>query len=103
MSDPVASRSEKFPFHSIGLFADASVRPAVRHFLRQSLPFAACPQTDCPNRDVNVFEHWGAAYRGESAHKVRCLKCGSRFALGVPAPPSAEMRKETRMVCRGLC
>ena len=85
---------------SASLFSDASVRPAVRHFLRQSLPFAACPETDCPNRDVNVFEHWGAAYRGESAHKARCLKCGSRFALGVPAPPSAEMRKETRQVCR---
>ena len=85
---------------SASLFAEASVRPAVRHFLRQSLPFAACPKPDCPNSDANVFEHWGTAYRGESAHKARCLKCGARFALGVPAPPSAGKRKETRKVCR---
>ena len=84
---------------SASLFADASLRPAVRHFLGQSLPFAVCPKSDCPNRDVNVFERWGAAYRGESAHKARCLQCGARFALGVPPPPSAGARRETRMVC----
>ena len=85
---------------STSLFAEASVRPAARHFLPQSLPFAACPSPDCQNRAVNVFEHWGAAYRGESAHKARCLKCGARFALGVPTPPSSGMRRETRMICR---
>ena len=55
---------------SASLFPDASVHPAVRHFLRQSLPFAAGPKPDCLNRDLNVFERWGTAYRGESAHSA---------------------------------
>ena len=85
---------------STSLFAEASLRPAVRHFLAQSLPFATCPRPGCRNWGANVFEQWGAAYRGESAHKAHCLECGARFALGVPAPPSAGMRRETRAVCR---
>ncbi len=73
---------------SASLFADASVRPAVRHLLRQSLPFAACPKSDCPNRDVNVFERWGGAYRGghQGADRQAAPGADGRLQGGPPAP-----------------
>ena len=67
---------------SSSLFAEASVRPTVRHFLAQSLPFATCPRPGCRNWGANVFEQWGTAYRGESAHKAIAWSAapGSRWA-----------------------
>lgn len=83
---------------SSSLFAEASVRPAVRHFLRQSLPFATCPTPHCPNHAANVFERFGTAYRCELEHKVHCLACGCRFHLGRPLG-NAAVRREAWLVC----
>ena len=40
----------------IPLYPVQSLRPIVRHFLSESLPFADCPIEDCDNHGRNVFE-----------------------------------------------
>ena len=37
------------------LYAPDSLRPILRHFLSITLPFAACPNSACPNYGVNAF------------------------------------------------
>ena len=41
------------------LASNEAIRPIARYFLSLSLPFADCPNTDCSNHGVNLFEHWG--------------------------------------------
>ena len=74
---------------SAQLPANASIRPVARHFLGLSLPFADCPNEDCPNHGVNVFEHWvdtggrgRRRYRRERENMVRCRSCGATVSLG---------------------
>ena len=43
---------------SFKLMSNASIRPAARHFLSQSLPFADCPDERSPNHRLNPFEHY---------------------------------------------
>ena len=85
--------------------SNAAIRPLVRHFLRLTLPFADCPNTNCANHGINVFEHAttrqryrrrGRAkprYRAESEYMVRCTECHARFVIG-----SALFLKNTRRV-----
>ena len=38
------------------LHAARSIRPILRHFLSESLPFVDCPWEDCENHGRNLFE-----------------------------------------------
>ena len=77
---------------SFKLMSNASIRPAARHFLSQSLPFADCPDEGCPNHGLNVFEHYGPDWpkarrlyhRGSAEHRVMCWACRGRFTIGAP-------------------
>ena len=77
------------------LHAPLSIRPIARRFLAQSLPFSTCPDEDCANCGVNVFEHFDEKFDGTSRRRyrvrkaeegkpsrVRCGQCGKDFALG---------------------
>ena len=49
---------------SATVHAGPLVRPVARHFLSQSLPFAACPNEACAHHGVNAFEHLGKRVGG---------------------------------------
>ena len=69
------------------LASNRAIRPIARYFLSLSLPFADCPNTDCQNHGVNLFESWGAdskarPYRRTREHSARCKRCGAKTASG---------------------
>ena len=65
------------------LHSNRAIRRLARHYLSLSLPFATCPNPDCENHGVNVFESQGAPrpkdrpYRvkDRAKHRVACRKC----------------------------
>ena len=71
------------------LHAAGSIRPVLRSFIRQCLPFATCPEESCVNHGVNVFENFGkvggarkAPYHKIDRYRVRCQTCRTSFVLG---------------------
>ena len=86
------------------LASNRAIRPIARYFLGLSLPFADCPDAECQNHGINVFEHWTETgsglprrYRREEDHKACCSACGKAFALGTAldvANPAAQRVKE---------
>lgn len=80
---------------SFGLKSNLAIRPLVRYYLEQSLPFADCPNLDCANHGYNAFEHYmepgsvykrkragPALYRKQGEHRVSCRECHTRLYLG---------------------
>ncbi len=65
------------------LISNRAIRPIARYFLSLGLPFADCPNEDCSNHGVNLFEHWPlpiegpGAYRPTGWHTARCNACGT--------------------------
>ena len=71
------------------LHAMPSLRPIVRHFLSQSLPFADCPNASCRHHGLNAFEFfWGVPgergrpYKKVREHSLKCNACQKGFSLG---------------------
>ena len=88
----------------IRLYPPASVKPLVRHFLRQSIPFATCPNESCENYTVNAFAHfWGRPNRPGRPYKVvnpaalKCNLCKRTFPLG-----TARVLRDTRKIRIGV-
>ena len=74
---------------SFRMLPNHSVRPLARHFLSLSLPFADCPDPECANHGVNLFEHCprkGAPgprrYRWSAGRQAVCRTCQRRFTVG---------------------
>ncbi len=74
---------------SARLASNAAIRPIARYFLSLSLPFADCPDTECQNHGINVFEHWTETGSGQPRHyrrhrddAARCSACGKTVSLG---------------------
>ena len=74
---------------SFQMLSNQSVRPLARHFLSLSLPFADCPEPECANHGVNLFEHCppkGAPgprrYRWSAPRQAVCRACQRRFVVG---------------------
>ena len=67
-----------------------ALRPVARYFHSLSLPFVTCPNRDCGNHGVNVFENHaetGSGYRRyyrkeKGEHAVRCRLCEQPVTLG---------------------
>ena len=83
----------------IRLYPPASVRPLVRHFLRQSIPFATCPSESCENHPVNAFSHFWRRpdgrrrpYKVVHPAELKCNLCNRTFPLGT-APKLPDTRK----------
>ena len=74
---------------SAQLASNGALRPVARYFLSLSLPFADCPNTQCQNHGINLFEHWREGrgkgpYRRLHEHQARCRACGKVFSFGTP-------------------
>ena len=63
---------------SAQLASNRAIRPVARYFLSLSLPFADCPNRDCQNHGVNLFEHWvkEAGQRPRPIQKSRVASTG---------------------------
>ena len=87
--------------HTSRLASNRAIRLIARYYLSLSLPYADCPNPECPNYGVNLFEHWADVgpgkkrpYRLHSAkYQVCCRYCGS-------ARNRAERRKSRIPGCR---
>ncbi len=101
------------------LASNEAVRPIARYFLSLSLPFVDCPNTDCQNHGVNLYEHWPptgkgrSPYRGMGDHTARCKACdglarsggrASSISLGTPrrVVDSPETRNRWRTLLDAL-
>lgn len=67
--------------------SNRAIRVVARYFLQLSLPFADCPNADCENHGINLFEHWypdkkRRPYRRQGDHRASCRSCGERFNTG---------------------
>ena len=65
------------------LASNKAVRPIARYFLSLSLPFADCPNAECQNHGVNLYETWDEdarvrPYRRTGEHTARCNRCGTQ-------------------------
>lgn len=76
---------------SFTLNSNRAIREAARLFLSWSLPFADCPNPDCANHGINLFENHAPGvrpsrrpYKREGAGRARCGLCGTQFRLGTP-------------------
>ena len=93
------------------LASNRAIRPIARYFLASSLPFADCPNAECQNHGVNLYEHqlWpgqpDSPYRKTGEHTARCNRCGtepgSRPILLGTARRAAD-RPETRQRWRDI-
>ena len=100
---------------SFTLKSNRAIRPLARYFLKLSLPFAACPNPDCSNHGLNVFENYFPtgdpaakgrvrAYRRQDEHQVACRKCGTKFRFGeaLHLERSRGMRAVVKEVIQGI-
>ena len=90
-----------------------AVRPVARYFLSLSLPFAACPDSACPNYGANVFEsYWphrkilaNRRYRKNRETAARCRGCGANVTVGESLAlhgSLAEQRSSADEVVKGV-
>ena len=72
------------------LGSNEAIRPVARYFHSLSLPFATCPDPECENYGVNVFENYvprgqprsqPASYHRGGEHNVRCAKCEEKKSV----------------------
>ena len=92
--------------------SNRALRPVARYFLSLSLPFADCPDPDCPHHGVNLFENWANTGSGSSRfyrrHRgsttVRCRHCGGAFSLGtaLSVPAERRVKRHWREILDGL-
>ena len=92
--------------------SNRALRPIARYFLSLSLPFADCPNEQCPNHGINLFENWANTgsglprfyrrHRGES--EARCNTCGTAFTLGTPLslPVERQLKKRWKEIVEGV-
>ena len=82
-------RIESIGLPEFGLSVNRAIRSIARYFLGLSLPFADCPNTQCQNHGINLFEHWREGrgkgpYRRLHDHQARYRSCGKVFSFGTP-------------------
>ncbi|MCU7877544.1 MAG: hypothetical protein KZQ84_12230 [Candidatus Thiodiazotropha sp. (ex Lucinoma borealis)] len=79
-------------------YSNLSVLEAFHQCLRNSIPYASCPNPDCQNHDVNLFEHYHADLRDkrekryrinvedqtEQYYQARCRRCNKTLPLSKP-------------------
>ncbi|MEW8492518.1 MAG: hypothetical protein AB2604_01845 [Candidatus Thiodiazotropha taylori] len=79
-------------------YSNVSVLEAFHRGLRNSIPYASCPNQDCKNHHVNLFEHYFGDLRdkrekyyrvnvendAEQYYQARCRGCGASFPLSKP-------------------
>ncbi len=100
---------------SARLASNRAIRPIARYFLGLSLPFADCPNTQCENHGVNLYEHCpspaqpDSPYRKTGEHTARCNRCGTEpgsrsIVLGTArrAANRSETRQRWRDILDGL-
>lgn len=83
------------------LHAARSIRPIIRHFLSESLPFADCRREDCENHGLNAYGCMPAESPGRGRRKERSpyrakkefyLHCnGRRRSTGKPCGASVKL------------
>ena len=85
------------------LASNRAIRPIARYFLSLSMPFADCPNVECTNHGINMFENWADRshdsqryYRREREHLARCRACGKSFPVGEPFGVRTKLSKEER-------
>ena len=91
------------------LASNRAIRPIARYFLSLSLPFADCPNTECQNHGVNLFETWEEdakvrPYRRTGEQSARCNRCGTETGSSIVLGTArrAADRPETRQRWRGI-
>ena len=94
---------------TFSLKSNRAIRAPARYFLQLSLPFADCPDKDCENHGVNVFERWYAQkglrpYRRQVEHRVLCKSCGESFNTGeaLQLRRTGKVKEEMREVILGV-
>ena len=85
---PVGETRCRYCGQSSRLASNKAVRPIARYFLSLSLPFADCPNTECQNHGVNLFETWDEdarvrPYRRTGEHTARCNRCETETASSI--------------------
>ncbi len=79
-------------------YSNLSVLEAFQRCLRNSIPFASCPNSDCKNHNVNIFEHYHGDLRDKNQklyrinveddskqyYQARCRSCNKTFPLVKP-------------------
>ena len=70
------------------LASNKAVRPIARYFLSLSLPFADCPNAECQNHGVNLYETWDEdarvrPYRRTGEQSARCNRCETETASSI--------------------
>lgn len=97
--------------HQFRLRSNRAVRSLARYYLSQSLPFADCPNTHCPNHGHNIFEHYhpgkplrSRRYRRYEEHRAVCRLCGENIRLGEPLAVSRsfQAKKSIREILHGV-
>jgi len=84
--------------HSHVAYSNVSVLEAFHRCLQNSIPYASCPNQDCKNHYVNLFEHYHDDLRDKREklyrinvsddkkqyYQARCRNCDNTFRLSKP-------------------
>ncbi len=85
---------EKYECRYCGLSSNQIISPkslqvTYQYFYSQSIPYATCPNTDCVNRNINLFESFkkvrrpkSLPYRSIGKYRAVCRQCKSSFYIG---------------------
>ncbi len=88
-------------------YSNLSVLNAFHRCLRNSIPYASCPNPDCKNHDVNLFEYYHDDLRDKREkyyrvnveddsrqyYQARCRNCDKSFPLSKPLRLHTDKRK----------
>ena len=85
---PVGETRCRYCGQSSRLASNKAVRPIARYFLSLSLPFADCPNAECQNHGVNLYETWDEdarvrPYRRTGEQSARCNRCETETASSI--------------------
>ena len=74
--------------------SNEAIRPVLKHFLSQSIPFAACSKRECRNYGRNIFWEYARYRKHGRSYGAKCRKCKSSVTLG--ASLGLHVDKDTR-------
>ena len=96
---------------TFALKSNQAIRPFARYYLKLSLPFADCADTDCANHGINAFEHFTPwrrpkerRYSRDDEHMMLCRLCKKRFHIGeaLQMPRERDTKKYIRNIVTGV-